>query len=293
MGVRGTSDGNRAAEPQEQRRSRVTRITAAVLGIVLLAVPAEALAAGHYPSAMASTGDSITRAYNTGFFPFTDNAGASWSTGTSSTVVSHYTRLLALNPKIRGKNYNDARSGAKMADLAGQMTTVNSQRVGYVTVLMGGNDVCTPSESTMTSVADYEAQFTTAMSTLTAGSPSALIFVATIPDVYQLWLTEKDSFSARATWALFGVCQSMLANPLSTEQADVDRRQRVRQREIDFNDALLRVCAAYRQCRSDGGAVFNTAFTATDVSTRDYFHPSLAGQAKLAAGTWAVSYWGP
>jgi hypothetical protein len=85
----------------------------------------------------------------------------------------------------------------------------------------------------------------------------------------------------------------MLANPLSTEQADVDRRLRVRQREIDFNDALLRVCAAYRQCRSDGGAVFNTAFTAADVSTRDYFHPSLAGQAKLAAGTWAVSYWAP
>jgi len=266
---------------------------AALLGVALLAIPAETLAAGPYPSAMASTGDSITRAYNTGFLPFTDNAGASWSTGTNSTVTSHYTRLLALNPKIRGKNYNDARSGARMADLAGQMTTVNSQHVGYVTVLMGGNDVCVPSEAAMTSVADYEAQFTAAMNTLTSGSPSALIFVATIPDVYQLWVTEKDNFSARSTWALFGVCQSMLANPLSMAQADVDRRQRVRQREIYFNDALLRVCTAYRQCRSDGGAVFTTAFTAADVSTRDYFHPSIAGQAKLAAGTWAASYWGP
>jgi lysophospholipase L1-like esterase len=263
------------------------------LGVALLAVPAESLAAGRYPNSMASTGDSITRAYNTGFIPFTDNAGASWSTGTNSTVMSHYTRLLALNPKIRGRSYNDARSGARMADLAGQMTTVNSQHVGYVTVLMGGNDVCTSSESTMTSVADYEAQFTAAMDTLTSGSPSALVFVATIPDVYQLWQLEKDNLTARTTWALFGVCQSMLANPLSTDQADVDRRLRVRQHEIEFNDVLLRVCAGYRQCRSDSGAVFNTAYTTADISTRDYFHPSLAGQAKLAAGTWAVSYWGP
>jgi lysophospholipase L1-like esterase len=293
MGAHETPRVQTVTEAPGRRGRHLARLGAALLGVALLTIPADAFAATHYPNAMAATGDSITRAYNTGFFPFTDNASASWSTGTNSTVMSHYSRLLALSPRIRGKNYNDARSGAKMQDLSGQMTTVNTQKVGYVTVLMGGNDVCTPSESTMTSVADYEAQFTTAMNTLTSGSPSALIFVATIPDVYQLWQLEKDNFTARATWALFSVCQSMLANPLSTEQADIDRRQRVRQREIDFNDALLRVCAAYRQCRSDGGAVFNTAFTTADVSTRDYFHPSLAGQAKLAAGTWAVSYWGP
>lgn len=293
MGAGGTFDGRMFGGARGARHRGVPTFVAVLLGAALLAIPADALGAGKYPSSMASTGDSITRAYNTGFFPFTDNPAASWSTGTNSTVVSHYTRLLALNPRIRGRNYNDARSGAKMQDLAGQVTTVNSQHVGYVTVLMGGNDVCTPSESTMTSASAFEAQFVAAMDSLTSGSPSALIFVATIPDVYQLWLTEKDNFSARATWALFGVCQSMLANPLSAEQADVDRRERVRQREMAFNDALLRVCAAYRQCRSDNGAVFNTAFTAADVSTRDYFHPSLVGQAKLAAGTWAVSYWAP
>lgn len=293
MRVRRTLGGQSVVAAWAARGRHPIRFAAALLGVALLAAPAQALAAGRFPSAMASTGDSITRAYNTGFIPFTDNTAGSWSTGTNSTVASHYTRLLALNPRIRGKNYNDARSGAKMQDLAGQMTTVNTQKVGYVTVLMGGNDVCTSSESTMTSVAAFEAQFTAAMNTLTSGSPSALIFVATIPDVYQLWQLEKDSFSARTTWALFGVCQSMLANPQSTDQADVDRRQRVRQREIDFNDALLRVCAAYRQCRSDNGAVFNTAYTTADISTRDYFHPSLAGQAKLATGTWAASYWGP
>lgn len=256
------------------------------LGVVQAAGPA-------YPSAMASTGDSITRAYNTGWFPYTDNPSASWSTGTNSTVVSHYSRLLALNAAIKGKNYNDAKSGAKMADLAGQMNTVVSQHVGYVTVLMGGNDVCTSSESTMTSVASFQSSFTNAMNTITNGSPSTLVYVASIPNVYQLWSILKNNSTARATWALFSVCQSMLANPLSTAQADVDRRARVLQREIDFNSVLSTVCGAYAQCRFDNGAVFGTAFKTSDISTRDYFHPSLAGQKKLAAVSWSAGYWGP
>src|SRR5215213_3617947 len=58
-----------------------------------------------WPNAMASTGDSITRGYNTGTFPFTDAPGNSWSTGTSSTINTHYVRILAANPLISGRNY--------------------------------------------------------------------------------------------------------------------------------------------------------------------------------------------
>jgi hypothetical protein len=49
------------------------------------------------------------------------------------------------------------------------------------------------------------------------------------------------------------------------------------------------VCASYPSCRFDGNVVANYAFTAAQVSTYDYFHPSVAGQAKLAEITWAVS----
>ena len=85
----------------------------------------------------------------------------------------------------------------------------------------------------------------------------------------------------------------MLANPLSTAQADVDRRALVRQRNIDFNTELGTVCAAYANCLFDGNAVFNTKFTSTDVSTRDYFHPSISGQRRLACVTWGAGYWAP
>jgi lysophospholipase L1-like esterase len=276
------------------RGGAVRSLLVAFVAVVVLAAPSSSLAAPSYPGSMASTGDSITRAFTTGTLPWTDNPAASWSTGTDTRVDSHYLRLLALTPRISGKSYNDARSGAKMVDLAGQMSAVISQKADYVTVLMGGNDVCTPSVSTMTSVSDFRAQFSAAMAKVTSALPRARIFVGSIPDVSQLWQLLKDNAVARLVWSTLSVCQSMLANPLSTLQADVDRRLAVRQREIDLNAVLRSVCGQYAgQCRYDNDAVFDFRFTTADVGTWDYFHPSIRGQADLAAGTWAVSFWGP
>src|SRR5437016_14199668 len=104
------------------------RAFAGALFLVLVFQP-PAFAATGLPHSMAGTGDSISRAYNTGFWPFTDNPAGSWSTGTTASVNSHYLRIRALNPAIQGKAYNDARSGALMRDLNGQMATVVAQRV--------------------------------------------------------------------------------------------------------------------------------------------------------------------
>src|SRR5205823_10346341 len=98
---------------------------------ISLAVPAAATAdVAHvgYPSSIASTGDSITRAFNTCSFPFVDCPQNSWSTGSSSAVISHYRRILAANAAISGRNYNDARTGAKMAGLNGQVGSAVAQR---------------------------------------------------------------------------------------------------------------------------------------------------------------------
>ena len=61
-------------------------------------------------------------------------------------------------------------------------------------------------------------------------------------------------------------------------------------RVIAFNDRVGRSSArrsprssVTTACRFDDNAVYNTTFTLTDISKVDYFHPSVAGQAKLAA----------
>jgi lysophospholipase L1-like esterase len=272
------------------RRLQLTLLAVVALA---LAAPLSATGAIPLPKSIASTGDSLTRAAGTGFLPWTDNPAGSWSTGTDASVNSHYLRLLVLNPKIRGKNYNDARSGAKMGELSVQMDKVIAQRAEYVTVELGGNDVCADNEASMTSVADYRSQFQAGLERVTSALPKVKVFVASVPNIYHLWELYHDDLVAQAAWFTFGVCESMLANPTSTATSDVERRARVQQRVVDYNTALAEVCATFRQCRFDGNAAFNANFTKDDVGHFDYFHPSLAGQRKFAAGTWAVSYWGP
>ena len=173
----------------------------------------------------------------------------------------------------------------------GQAGSAVSQGAGYVTILIGANDACTSSESTMTSVSTYRANIDSALNRLKTGLPNSRVLLVSIPDIHRLWFVGKDSSSARSTWSLFGICQSMLANPTSTNQADVDRRARVRQRVIDFNTQLAQACAAYgSNCLFDNNAVFNYPFSLSQLSTWDYFHPNTSGQQVLASVSYANGF---
>ena len=194
------------------------------------------------PNSMAALGDSITKAFDA-CSAFGECPAASWATGTDPLVDSHYSRILAVNPAMAGNAHNDAVSGATMANLNGQAANAVAQNVDYVTIEMGGNDACKPTEGQMTAAATYQSQFQSAMTTLVNGLPNARIFVASVPDIKQLWFVGKDNANARNVWSFAAICQSMVANPLSTAQADVDRRDRVQQRVIDYNTALATVCA--------------------------------------------------
>jgi len=270
------------------RRLWLAALTAAALLIGF--APAASAATPPLPASMAAVGDSITQAASSGGSLGTDYPQNSWSTGTNATVNSHYLRLLALNSAISGRNWNRSVSGAKVIDLNGQMQNVVALQPDYLTVLIGGNDVCTDTAAAMTPVSTFRSQFETAMATLAAGSPNTNVYVSSIPNVYHLWELFKGNFWARFVWSVGNICQSLLANPTSTAQADVARRAAVAQRNVDFNTQLAAVCALYIHCRWDGNAAYNTVFTTSDASG-DYFHPSISGQAKLAAVSWGASYW--
>ena len=272
-----------------------SRLTIAIAALVILAAAgagqqrAEAdPAISGYPDSIASLGDSITRAVNS--YAFGDRPETAWSTGTNPSVNPIYNRLLALHPPLAGNRYNNAVSGAQMDALNGQAQGAVAQGAELVFVLMGANDVCTSSEASMMPVATFQAEFEAAMATLSGGLPDARVAIITIPDIYNLWSILKDNATARTIWAFAGICQSMLASPLSTDPADVQRRANVRQRNIDFNDVLRDVCLEYVHCRFDDYAGFNTAFTPAHVSTIDYFHPSVAGQALIAQLAWDTGY---
>ena len=255
--------------------------TAVLVGLgVAPAGPAQAVV--DRPTRMASLGDSITRGFNACGFYF-DCTSRSWATGGDSAVNSHYRRLAAVRSLTA---YNDAKTGAKIGALPGQASTAVSQGVQYATVLLGANDACTSSPSTMTGVDAFRASARTGLQTLANGGVGT-IFVASVPDIYQLWQVGKSSSSARLAWSVYGICQSMLKSPTSTQTADVARRAQVRQRVVDYNTVLAQECAAVAGCVFDGNAVFSYPFSLGQLSTWDYFHPNTSGQAVLSSVTWS------
>jgi hypothetical protein len=126
------------------------------------------------------------------------------------------------------------------------------------------------------------------MDTLTERLPSTVIAVGSIPNIYQLWSLLNGNRSAVSTWETFNICQSMLENPTSRTREDEERRLRVQDREEEFNAVLAEVCAEYANCQYDEGAGYEYVFEAGEVSTRDYFHPSVRGQATIAEIEWPL-----
>ncbi|TLM87118.1 SGNH/GDSL hydrolase family protein [Pseudarthrobacter sp. NamE5] len=265
---------------------KVARFLAALLLPALVAVaaaptPPPAREAG-YPGSMAALGDSITQANNACCGPG-DRPENSWATGDGpgDGVASHYERLLRLDPAIRGNNANLSVSGAKASDLPRQAAQATETRADYVTVLVGANDLCAPSPESMTPVESFRSHVAEALETLDQMRPRPQILVASIPNLYGLWSALRNDPAAQSAWSGSRICQSMLAAS-NTE----DMRQQVVERQLAFNGVLAEACGKYPTCRTDGGAVFAHMPSPGDVSTLDYFHPSLQGQAILADITW-------
>jgi len=241
---------------------------------------------------MAAIGDSITQAYDDccSLGALGAHPQDSWSTGDgypANGIESHYVRILAMNPSIAGRAYNDSVVGATVADTESQAQLAVAQGAQYVTILIGANDVCTGTIASMTPTSAFQAAFQTAMSTLESGLPAgSRIFVSSIPNIYDLWSVLHTNPLAEAVWSLAGICQSMLSSANTEAQ-----RQQVLAQVVADNAVLGQVCGQYANCRWDGNATFDYQFSPSDVSVVDYFHPSQTGQAVLAGLTWAKSWW--
>lgn len=252
------------------------------------------------PRKMATLGDSITFATNPGLPPgFPDClegeiggqyvqlcAEASWSFGSGGGryLPSHWNwiRELLPDPNPTRDRLMLAIPGTKMSDLPRQAREAASEGVEYAVVLMGGNDACTDTVQQMTSVADFRRDFGQALQNYFVAE-DRYMFVASVPNLRRLFDINRNNPYARTDWARRRYCESMLANPLSDEDEDVERRLTVLQRVIDYNAVIEELCALFApNCATDGLAVFNFMFRQSHVSSLDYYHPSFLGQRLLA-----------
>ncbi|MFF3408950.1 SGNH/GDSL hydrolase family protein [Streptomyces sp. NPDC002742] len=231
------------------------------------------------PDSMAAVGDSITRGFDA-CSVLSDCPEVSWATGSDPQVDSLAVRLLGATGAAE-RSWNYAVTGARMADLPGQMAQAATRRPELVTVMAGANDACRSSASAMTDVADFRAEFQDAMGTLRRALPRSQVYVSSVPDLKRLWSQGRGNPLGKQVWKL-GICPSMLGDADSLGAAATLRRGQVRDRVKAYNQVLREVCSKDRRCRFDGDAVFDYHFGTDQLSHWDWFHPSRDGQARLA-----------
>ncbi|GHC60335.1 SGNH/GDSL hydrolase family protein [Streptomyces violaceochromogenes] len=231
------------------------------------------------PGSVAAVGDSITRGFDA-CDVLSDCPEASWATGGSPEVDSLAVRLLGRTGAAQ-RSWNYAVSGARMADLPGQMARAVGRRPQLVTVMVGANDACRSTPAAMTPVPAFRADFEDSLRSLRKALPKAQVFVASVPNLKRLWSEGRTSPMGKQVWKL-GICPSMLGDPDALDSAATLRRNTVQKRVEDYNKVLRDVCAEDKRCRYDGGAVYDYRFGTTQLSRWDYFHPSVNGQARLA-----------
>ncbi|MFE6283724.1 SGNH/GDSL hydrolase family protein [Streptomyces sp. NPDC057877] len=231
------------------------------------------------PESIAAVGDSITRGFDA-CRVLSDCPEVSWATGGSAEVNSLAVRLLG-RAGAAERSWNYAVTGARMADLPGQMARAAARGPELVTVMTGANDACRASTSQMTPVAEFRADFEDALHTLRGAAPKAQVYVASVPNLLRLWSEGRTSPLGKQVWKL-GICPSMLDDADALDTAANLRRETVSKRVEDYNTVLEEVCAEDRRCRFDGGAVYDYRFGPAQLSQWDWFHPSKNGQARLA-----------
>ncbi|WP_460065148.1 SGNH/GDSL hydrolase family protein [Streptomyces sp. YKOK-I1] len=231
------------------------------------------------PASMAAVGDSITRGFDA-CTVLQDCPEVSWATGASAEVDSLAVRLLGAS-KAATHSWNYAVTGARMADVADQMTRAAAEKPQLVTVMAGANDACRESTAAMTPVADFRAEFEEALRTLRRSLPKAQVYVASVPNLKRLWSQGRTNALGKQIWKL-GICPSMLGDADALDAAATARRDTVQRRVEDYNRVLEEVCAKDARCRFDGGAVYDFRFGTDQLSHWDWFHPSRDGQARLA-----------
>ena len=170
-------------------------------------------------------------------------------------------------------------------------------QTAYVTFELGTNDLCADPDP-KTDPVSFGTDLATAVSTLRAGLPAgSRILMLPVPDFPHFYDITQASAAARVNLVLpqnSFRCPPYLGDsgPFSMAQAN-DYLAR-------YDAALEGACSAITATDSPSGKLYctynatllaDTDFRIADLSTVDFFHPSLSGQARMAANAWAADVW--
>jgi lysophospholipase L1-like esterase len=256
------------------------------------------------PALLGAIGDSYSQAWSVSPAYLYDHPQFSWVVGTAKSdgVTSVLERLRALggSPAV----VDAATSGKKMDDAARQadLVVAASKKLpagatAYVTFELGTNDLCA-SPDAMTAPATFNSQLQAAMTTLRAGLPAgSRILLLAVPDFGHFRTITQADATARATLAQsknLNRCAPYLGRYSAAAMTKANSYLAL------YDAGLKAVCDSINategvlgrlHCTYNQSGLAESDFTIKDLSTVDYFHPSLTGQARMAAAAWQADIW--
>lgn len=252
---------------------------------------------------LGAIGDSYSQAYSVSpRYRGYDHTANSWVVGDAvgDHVYSLRERFEALGAALQV--VDAAKSGTKMSDATRQAAKIvaaarglRAGQTAYVTFELGTNDLC---DDPNTSASTFEAQLRSAISILREGLPAgSRILLLPIPDFDHFHAITQADPAARASLAQHANSHNCAPFLGSNSPLDLDQ---ARAALAEYDAILVRVCdeiqatdgaAGRLYCRTDRRLLSEGDFTIGDLSTVDYFHPSMSGQAKMATAAWNVGEW--
>jgi lysophospholipase L1-like esterase len=217
--------------------------------------------------------------------PCPDSAWAGGSDPAVDSIASRLANVSGAAPEV----LLGAKDGGDVAEAVRRIGLPTAKDPDLVTILVGANDVCAPSTTEMTSVADFRRDFAAMLAALHTNAPGALALVLSVPDLNQIWELGKDNPRAISQWSRFPGCRNLLREPTWATPPNVEAsRAAAAERVVEFNQVVAEVCAAAENCISDGGALYKHPLSAAEISPIDFFHPSVHGQRAIAELAWQV-----
>jgi hypothetical protein len=277
----------------------------ATVAVLMLLLPAPATTARlaarssehatRYPTALVVIGDSgATGIGSDPAHPFRDEPQNSWATGTNPAVNSLYTRILAVDPAVRGHATNLAQDDPSAAQYAAQVRKASAltPKPELVILEIGDRQLATCDGNDTANYPTFRAQSISGLESVTKALPAARIFVVSTwggsyatpwgsIDSYVRYLATLDT-NSRLKHAGKGVCQ-LVESP--SGRVVPERVAYVKKTWAGYEAQRAAACAQVPHCSYDHGAAMRVAVTGDDIAPGGTYM-TVAGNAQFAAAEW-------
>ncbi|MCW5890884.1 MAG: hypothetical protein KIT14_10055 [bacterium] len=248
-----------------------------------------------------------------------DKPQYSWFNGTHASMNSIHKRYLAINPAVASQ-----RQSVSGAEMRGGSNSFAAQAAGilaqvpvpdHVEVLLGGNDICNrdcvdPASCGNPMYTDQQwrdavrAGLNPLVTNLPLGSTIFLLGIPRVQDLREVGLV-KTGTTCNTQWSTFSICRIVTDGGTLNGETYAVRRAGVGARQRRYNEILREEALAYDSNANglnprgievvvdyvdeETPSVGTTPFEPGDIDAADCFHPSIAGQNKIAEGVWTIN----